>query len=359
MLPKAESDEESYIEFFRILAGCFQPISSTDSLACLTKVFYSLVMLEILIAALQLVFGFGLLIFGGDALVKAAVSVASRLSLPPALIAATIIAGGTSAPELMTSVLAAVKGSPDIAIANIIGSNIFNILAILGISALILPNIIDKQTSNFDYPTLVLACILMISLGWDLDYSRYEGIIFIAALIGFLLLTFRKGIATEIDIEDEIEILKSPFLDAWWLFLGLLGLLGGAQLALDGGVFIGQWFGLSERVIGITIISVGTGLPELATSAVAAYRGRSDIAVANVIGSNIMNILAVIGAAAITRPLGFSRELINPDIWVMFAATLILIPFMVSNKKRIGKPVGAGFLALYIGYVVYLLNFSS
>jgi cation:H+ antiporter len=307
---------------------------------------------------LYLLGGFAILIVGGESLVKAAISLAARLKVSPTVIGLTIIAAGTSAPELMTSLLAAYQEAPDIAVGNVVGSNIFNILVILGIAALIKVNVVDKSIALVELPSLIVFSLLMYFLLSDGFLSRTDGIILIAVLIGYLISSIsraRKNPASAEDMED-MTVLESLKWDIGHLVIGCLALTGGAHLALEGGISIGKLIGLSDRIIGITIISVGTGLPELATSAVAAFKGRNDIAIANVIGSNIMNTLAILGLTASIHPIVVSEQIATRDIFFMIAATVILLPLIYLNKYRIGKSSGVILIGTYVAYVTYILT---
>ncbi len=313
--------------------------------------------MDLVISISLLLAGFTILIFAGDALVKAAVSISARTKIDPATIGLTVIAAGTSAPELVTSLLAAFKNSPDIALGNVVGSNIFNILAIIGIASFIKPNKISTQSLRIELPFLIFSAIFLFILGQDLNFSRIDGSIMLLVLGLFLVYTIRaakkRGIDT--DLEEEIEILKSPFYDGLYLVVGFVGLIGGADLALRGGVQIGEYIGLSERIIGITIISVGTGLPELVTSAVAAYKGRDDIAISNVIGSNIMNTLAIIGTTSLVLPIRASEQIMNFDVYWMIAASAILLPLFYMTKRVSNRPTAGLLLGIYLTYITILI----
>lgn len=312
--------------------------------------------MSLLFATGYVIVGFAMLIFGGDFLVKSAVNFATRLGIPAAIVGATVIAGGTSAPELVTSVVAAIRGNSDIAIGNVVGSNIFNILPIIGIAALIRPNLIDPQTAKFDYPVMIASCLLLLVLGWDAQFGFIEGLVFCGVLIAYIGILIYKQKLSETAVEiAATESLPAVWFDGWILFLGFVALIGGAHLAVEGGVAIGQYFGLSERVIGLTIISAGTSLPELATSAIASYRGRSDIAVSNVIGSNLINILGVVGISALFTKMNFSVALIQNDAVLMTAFCLLLLPIMLSKQKVIQRWFGGSLIAIYLGYLVYIL----
>lgn len=303
---------------------------------------------------LQLVAGFAVLIVGGEALVRAAISSAARFKIPPAIIGLTVIAAGTSAPELVTSIIAALKGTSDIAVGNVVGSNIFNMLAIIGISAIIIPNVVDRSQVGFEIPALGVCSAIAVGLAMDGELSRFDGIIMLILMIVFFGISFSRIKDTD-ETDEDIKILDSVWWDLGHLLVGLIALLGGANLALEAGIALGQLAGLSERIIGVTIISVGTGLPELATSAMAAYRGRGDIAVANVIGSNLMNTMAVLGATSTMTPLTVSSSIANVDMPIMMVSTILLWPLVLLGKHKIHRPTGLALLVTYVGYVVFLL----
>lgn len=314
-------------------------------------------LMEFLFPIFMIILGFVILLAGGDFLVKSAVSIAARLHISPAIIGLTIIAAGTSAPELVTSLIAAIKEAPDIAMGNIVGSNIFNILAILGFASLIKANRVDIDFMRVEIPMLIICTILLIGFSWDLVYERVEGVLSLVVLaVLFYISIYRsKKIKAELETSEEINILKHPVYDAFFLLLGLAALIGGAHLALENGIVLGRLFGLSERIIGITIISVGTGLPELATSIVAAYKGHNDIAVGNVIGSNLVNTMGVAGVAASFKSLELSEQLAHFDNFILLGVTLFLFFILFLSKQVITKAVGLLFVTAYTAYVTFLI----
>jgi len=314
--------------------------------------------MELFIAIVYLLIGFAILIYGGDYLVQSAVSIAARLEVSPAIIGLTIIAAGTSAPELMTSLLASQKGSPDIALGNVVGSNIFNILAILGVSSMLSKNKVPKSLLRFEIPMLILLTALFVYSLLDNQIQAWEGFVLIFFFVGFTYYAVqraRKRPQTNDNPTEELEKLKNWYHDLGYLIAGIAGLVGGAQLALIGGADIGRIAGLSERIIGITILSVGTGLPELATSAVASLKGQDDIAISNVIGSNIMNTLLVVGATSAIRTIPVSNEILNHDVIWMTFATVSLLPILILNKRAIGRRLGAAMTLSYIAYISSLI----
>lgn len=312
--------------------------------------------MELFIAFLYLLGGFFILLVGGEGLVRSAISMAVRFKVSPSIIGLTIIAGGTSAPELVTSLIASFKGSSDIALGNVVGSNIFNIFAILGLTSLLNVNKIEKSMLKFEAPALLFFSIALVLVGLNGRIGKIEGIVFIVMLVGFLVSSVFIAKKNFVEQEDDLTTLKHPIMDVLFLCGGLGLLVGGANLALEGGIAIGKLAGLSDRVIGVTIISIGTGLPELATSAVASFRGRNDIAVSNVIGSNIMNTLGVAGATAVVNPLSVSRQLILQDGAWMIVATVALILAFLMGRLQMSRVAGFGFLSSYVAYIVVLLN---
>lgn len=304
-----------------------------------------------------LVIGFTILIYGSDLLVKTSVSLALRLKVSPAIIGLTIVALGTSAPELITTLIATYKNAPDIALGNVVGSNIFNILAIVGIACLLRPNKVNQQILNFDFPVLLLCTGLFLWIAWNGQVSRLEGGLFALGLVAYIVSTIwlsrRKGNPPSPDLEASSRGLIH---DVSFLGLGFIALLGGAHLALEGGVWMGTLFGLSERIIGVTIISVGTGLPELATSAVAAYKGRTDLALANVIGSNIANTLGIVGMAALLTPLAASPQIVQKDsIWMMAGTLAVFILILLGRKHTLGRMAGGLCALTYVVYIGFLI----
>ncbi len=306
-----------------------------------------------------LLIGFALLIFGGGWLVKAAVSLSLRLKVKPAVIALTIIAFGTSAPELITSSLASWQGAPDAALGNVIGSNIFNAFAVLGFSCLILSNTMEKHTRRVELPFLLFISIVTVLLGFDSTYSRPEGFLLIFLLVFFWTYSIRRarkqGLSSEKPSEKQEEIISLGSLQKELLFLliGFTALAYGAHLALSSALEIGTSLGISERILGITVLSVGTGLPELITSVIAAKKGHSDIAIGNVIGSNILNLLGVLGTTVAISPMSASKDIIHSDAYWMIGSTLLILALIHGNSI---SRKGGGLLSLsYIFYIAYTL----
>ena len=310
------------------------------------------------------VVGFYLLIKGADLLVDGAASVAQRLKISSIVIGLTIVAFGTSAPELVVNVLASFNGNADIAIGNILGSNIANILLILGISAMIYPLKTKENTVWKEIPLSLLAAILLGTMANDLridgvaysGLTRTDGIALISFFAIFIYYTF--GIAKVKDNFDaEVEIKNYSQLKAGvFIIMGIAGLVVGGKWIVDGATKIAELFNVSQSLIGLTVVAIGTSLPELATSAVAAYKKHTDIAIGNIVGSNIFNIFWILGISSIIRPLPFDTTF-DFDIVVMVLASAILFFIMFVGKKHtITKREGFLMVSLYVFYLAFLLG---
>lgn len=310
--------------------------------------------------------GFVFLIKGADLLVDGASSLAKRIGVSSLVIGLTIVAFGTSAPELVVNILASLKGNTEIAIGNILGSNIVNILLILGISAVIYPLAVKKGTVWKEIPLALLAVLVLALMANDVFVdgatssviSRIDGFILIAFFIIFLYYTFgisRVTPATPVDIDEQKPETRS-LAKAWLMvFVGIAGLVLGGKWIVDGAVVFATSMGVSEALIGLTIVAIGTSLPELATSAVAAYKKDVDIAVGNIVGSNIFNIFWILGVSAIINPLPFSQTLMS-DMFVTILATLLLFVFLFIGKRHvIERWQGVLFILLYVAYLAYVI----
>jgi cation:H+ antiporter len=311
-----------------------------------------------------LIVGLVLLVYSADFLVKGAANIAAALGISPLVVGLTVVAFGTSAPELAVSVMSAFKDQADIAVGNVIGSNIFNILLILGISALIIPLAVNAQLVRFDVPVMIFVSVLLYFLAMDGLISRVDGIVLFVLLLSyvtFLLRLSKKEKDAGVLSEYEQEYGK-PVADPKWLknlaFVigGVAGLVVGSDRLVYGAVFIAKHFGVSELIIGLTIIAAGTSLPEVATSVVAALKGERDIAVGNVVGSNIFNILTVLGISSIVAPSGIAvaKAALEFDMLFMIAIAMAALP-VFFHGYRIGRMSGFFFLAFYVAYVVYLI----
>lgn len=295
-----------------------------------------------------LIAGFVGLFLGGDALVRGAVGLARRLGIPPLVIGLTIVGFGTSTPELLVSVDAAMRGVPDIAIGNVVGSNIGNILLIAGLSALIYPIRIAGDTLRRDTAVMMAATLALVPLFWVGSMGRLSGGVLVAALATYLYIAFRQG---GNDHEDTGTTAIPP---AWasvlWLVGGIVVLMFGAQALVEGAVNIARSFGVSEAFIGLSVVAVGTSLPELATSVIAAIKRQSEIAIGNIVGSNIFNILGILGLTAVIAPIPVADRFIGFDLPVMLAASLVLTAFLVL-RPVIGRVSGGLMLAAYASYL--------
>ncbi len=293
--------------------------------------------------------GFGILILAAEVLLRGSVSLAGRLNIPAALVAVTIVAFGTSAPELVTSILAALQGAPDVSAGNVVGSNLFNLLAVIGASCLLMPTRASRETMRFEWPFLILSSGVFYFLGKDLLFDQMEGIGLIALFILFIVLIVKIHKGSE--EPEEFAPLASLSLEVIYIIGGIIALAGGAHLALIGAIDFGRLMGMSERIIGLTIVSIGTGLPELATSALAAYKGRDDISIGNVIGSNIMNTLAVMGSAAAITPIAISNNVMSFDtIWLLLA-TFLFWGVLFLTKGWVSRMFGFLLIVAYATYI--------
>lgn len=306
--------------------------------------------------------GFVLLIKGADYLVTGASAVAFKFGIPPLVIGLTIVAFGTSAPEMVVNLLASFSGNTDIAIGNIIGSNIVNILLILGVTALICPVIVQKSTVWKEIPFALLAVVVVAFMANDVFIdgaeasflTRIDGLVLISFFIIFLY--YIIGLAKQTPVEEsekpaDVSTLRS------WIFIvgGLIGLVIGGKWIVDGAVVFAASLGVSEALIGLTIVAVGTSLPELATSVVAALKKNTDIAVGNIVGSSIFNIFWILGISAAIAPLPFAQTL-TIDIFVNLGATVLLfLALFVGKKHTIEKWQGFLFIGLYVAYVGFLV----
>jgi cation:H+ antiporter len=308
-----------------------------------------------------IVLGLALLAGGGEGLVRGATTLARLAGVTPAVIGLTVVAMGTSLPELVVSLLASVEGRPDIAVGNVVGSNIFNVGVVLGVAALVAPLVVQGSAVRLEWPVMFVVSWLGLLLMRDGVVDRLEGGFFLTALVVFTAYTIRVGRVAvvgeeeaEFSAEIETRTLRGrarEFGVAAGLVLGGMALLVvGGQVLVNGAVVLARLAGWSERVIGLTIVAGGTSAPELAASAVAAARGRTDVALANVIGSNIFNILGILGAGALILPLQVAPGIVASDAWWMIGAAGMLLPVMLTGR-RISRLEGAVLLA---GYVVYL-----
>ncbi len=308
------------------------------------------------------VIGFVILIKGASFLVDGASSIAKKLNISNLAIGLTVVAFGTSAPELFVNISASIKGNASIAIGNILGSNIANILLILGISAIIYPLAVQKSTISKEIPFSLLAALILGILANDLlidhrgisELTRSDGLVLIGFFIIFMYYVISISKDTEYNSDSEIKQISNIKSGAY-IIIGLVGLTLGGFWIVNGAVKIANIFGVSEYMIGLTVVALGTSLPELATSAVAAYKKNTDIAIGNVVGSNIFNIFWILGLSSIIKPLPFQPSG-NIDIVMTILASILLFVFLIIGKKHVlQKWQGVLFLLIYAAYIVYLI----
>lgn len=313
---------------------------------------------ELLMISILIIGGLVLLFFGADWLVKGAVTMALHLGLSPLIVGLTVVALGTSLPEALVSVQAALDNQGGIALGNVIGSNILNIALILGLSALLQPQKIDSHIVKADVPLLVGSSFLLIVLLEDFHISRMEGALLLLGIVFYVcgnIMTVKKSSPEEDKIEGmEIpkDTSKNLLRDIGFLILGLIALAFGSSFLVSGAVDLARIWGLSEALIGLTIVSIGTGTPELATALMAAYRKTADIAIGNAVGSNLFNIMFVVGLAGIVAPMD-ATGINATDLYVMFGLTVLLLP-TVWTGMVIDRKEGFLFLAIYVAYLYYL-----
>lgn len=306
--------------------------------------------------------GLALLFFGGDFLVRGAVSLAKRLDISPLIIAITVVAFGTSVPELVVSLDAALAGAPAIAVGNVVGSNIANILLVLGFPAILAPIVIQGVPAQRNTLYMVLGSLVFLGVAWSGGIVLWEGVLLVLLLLVFLFVSYlqvRRDEAAQSTYQEEVEQFgedaRSPMLLAGFIVGGLAGLFVGAQLLVEGSVAIARSLGVSEAVIGLTMVAFGTSLPELVTSIVAIIRKHGDVAIGNILGSNLFNIFGVLGITAIVIDIPVPDQVLNFDIWIMLGAAVLLIPFAL-RWISLSRPIG---LLLFVAYIAYIsLQFS-
>ena len=305
----------------------------------------------------MLLAGLVILLAGGDLLVRGAVGLAERFRVPPLIIGLTIVALGTSAPEMMISVKAALDNAGGIAIGNVVGSNIANVFLVLAMPALIKETVCNEDGIGKNIMVMIGMTLVFMGMLANGTLARYDGLILLVLLALFLYDQYKSAVAhrnaaVSADYHDEIpQTPKNPLVIAGLLIVGLVLLPLGADMTVNGATDIARAWGVSEEVIGLTIVAVGTSLPELATSLLAVWRNNSSVALGNVVGSNIFNIGAIMGLAAAIAPIPVAPRIISVDIWVMLAAAG-LVAFLAHYKILIGKKIGGGMLAAYGAYTI-------
>ena len=311
--------------------------------------------MNLFLAFAALVAGFVLLVKGADFFVDGAVGIAARFGIPQLVIGLTIAAMGTSMPEAAVSITSAIKGSAGITVGNVVGSNIMNILVILGLTAVITPIAVQRSTRRFEIPGMIAVSVLFLVFGYTGgEIVRFEGIIMWLVFIGYLgyLLWIAKNNKAEESGEEDKKLSLPVQLIA--IVGGIAAIVLGSDLAVDGATAIAKAFGMSDRIIGLTIVAFGTSLPELVTSVTAARRGKADIAIGNIVGSNIFNILFVAGTTALITPVVFEAKFVVDSIIAIVAAVILLVS--VCNKDmKLKRPAGAVMLVCYGVYLAYLI----
>lgn len=318
--------------------------------------------MEVIIQFVLLAVGFALLVKGADWFVEGASKLAERFGIPQLVIGLTIVAMGTSLPEAAVSVSAALKGSAEITIGNILGSNIMNVLLILGITSVITPIAVQKSTVKYEIPFVIAVSALLMGIGCtDNEVGFGDGVILWALMLcylGYLLIMSKKGSGLPEALGCEGGEDGQKPMPVWkMLLLILVGgvmIVLGSDVAVDAATELARIFGMSERLIGLTIVAFGTSLPELVTSATAAIKGKADIAVGNIVGSNIFNVLFVVGTSALITPVAYEADFIVDSIVCIAAAALLWV--LVAKNKRLGRAGGLCMLAGYAAYFVYLIR---
>ena len=322
-----------------------------------------------------IIIGVALVIWGADRLTEGASSLARGMRVPEIVIGLTIVAAGTSAPELFVSLVSALKGTSDLAVGNVIGSNVFNTLLIVGCSAAVAPIAVAPNTVKKDIPFAIVASLMFFILCfddmssphlWGNEITRQDGLILLVGFLAFMFYTFRMAINSgELKLREEelgVEPVKEPrdYSHLWqnlaWIVIGLACLIGGSNLFVDSATYVAHRFGIRQSIVGLTIVAGGTSLPELATSIVAAYKGRSAIAIGNVIGSNVFNILLIVGVTAVIHPLRIMGITIV-DLMVMLISIGLMWLFAITKyyvSRREGWLLILSFVA-YMGWLIYLL----
>ncbi|MCB0790592.1 MAG: sodium:calcium antiporter [Flavobacteriales bacterium] len=298
--------------------------------------------------------GLVVLVVGAELLLRGAVNVAFRANLSPLVVGLTVVSVGTSAPELVVSLSAAFHGSPSIAVGNVIGSNIANIALILGLCVLVFPMEPDRDAYRIHWPVMMVASLLVLALLQNDRLGRGEGLVLVLMLLAYVVWMVRRSRREH--LRGPVNMVSGPiWRDAVFLFIGIAGLTKGGEWFVSGASDLSRQLGISEQLIGLTVVALGTSMPELAASLVAAFRKQPDIGLGNIIGSNVFNLLGILGTTSLVRPLQADHLAFFPDLMVMLATGLVLYP-LARFFRRIGRWQGAVLLTAYFGYVYYLVN---
>ena len=303
--------------------------------------------------------GLVLLVVAADRFVYGASGLAFNLGVSPLMIGLTIVAFGTSAPEIFVSAAAALQDNPNLAIGNAIGSNIANVGLVLGLTAIIVPIAVHADVVQRQFPIMFLVMAISLVIFFNNDLSFFEAIMLLLALLIFIVYTVVNEKKQTPDIDEVVEDLNNPkpLISVLWLIAGLILLVVSSKVLVWGAVDIARAFGVSDLIIGLTIIAIGTSLPEVATSIASAVKGKPDLAIGNVVGSNIFNLLAVIGTAGVIAPTSINPDVMNRDVVVMFAITILMV-LLISpwrNKHILSRSGGLILLAGYIAYLLFLI----
>lgn len=309
--------------------------------------------------------GLFLLILGGDFLVKGSSQIALRLRISPLVVGLTIVAFGTSSPELLVSINAALSGSPDLTMGNVIGSNICNLALVLGVTAIIRPLRVNSDSIKIDWPMTMGSSLLLYFLVREGLVNSYEGILFIVLLAAYTIFVIRKSrrenrianYAVPQDKEEGSKDWKPLARDIGFIFIGGLGLFFGSDWFVEGAKQLAIHFGVSERVVGITVLALGTSLPELVTASIASFKNQTDLAVGNLMGSNIFNILSILGITSLIKEIEVNDIILNIDMLWMLGITLLILPMMM-HKKEVGRYEGLVLLLIYAYYTYKVLSNS-
>lgn len=312
---------------------------------------------------LHIVVGLISLIWGADRFVFGGAATARNLGVPPLLIGLTVVAFATSAPEVLVSIVAALRGEPSLAIGNAIGSNTANIGLVLGLVAILRPIALTSATLRREMPALLAVSLLTVSLFLDTFLSRIDGLVLLTSLVIVMVWLTRVGIRSSetdpmrTDYEAEIPRDVSMRTAITWLLIGLGALLVGADLLVDGAISVARTFGVSEVVIGITLVAIGTSLPELAVSVVSAFKGEYGLAIGNIVGSNLFNVLAVIGVAAVIHPTALPESVLSLHMFVMVGFTIVMFAMTYEYGRfgRISRLEGAALLLAFVAYDTYVV----
>lgn len=308
--------------------------------------------MDILLTLLGLV----VLVVGAELMIRGAVDLAVRARLSPMVIGLTVVSIGTSLPELLVSLIAAMKGSSEIAVGNVVGSNIANVSLVLGACIMIFPIVVDRDAYRIHWPVMMISSLLFVGLLWDNVIMRWEGALLTLLLVGYVWWLVWSSRRASSGVESAPANSSKPL---WrsivFLIVGIAGLAQGADWFVEGAVRIAEKLGVSQQLIGVTVVALGTSLPELVTSLMAALRKQSDISIGNLIGSNVFNILGIIGVSAMVLPIRVDLSTFSLDIWAMLLIGLLLFPMMRLGRD-LGRWQGLILVASYVGYVVLVVQ---